>query len=69
MKKIRIQIDLTEQDVATLDQVVENTAAVTRREAMVNALRSYEYLIKEARKGNSVQVVSADGVIHEIVLP
>lgn len=54
MAKNRQTIDLNDRDVAKLEKLAENAAS--KAEVMRNALRVYEWFLREQQEGNAIYV-------------
>ena len=67
--KIRIQLDLTPQQTATVDQLEVDTEASTRAEVLRRAISFYAILIAEKKKGHNLVMTNADGThIRELII-
>ena len=65
MKK-RIQFDLTQPMVYTLDQLVEQTGATTRSEVIRRAIDIYRRLLDERLKGSVLVFVDKNGQQRQV---
>ena len=61
-EKMRLQFDFSEDAVKRLDGLVYDTDSASRAEVIRNALRVYEYLVKQKKEGLEVQFARAGAV-------
>ncbi len=58
--KTRVQFDFTPDALQRLDEIKESTGAATRAETIRNALRLYEWFVKEAEPDSIVKIENSD---------
>ena len=66
---VRIQLDLPDDQVAELDQLMEETRLATRKELFNNALTLYWWAVKAKRAGRIIASVDENQNIRELVMP
>jgi len=62
-EKIRVQFEFAPEALARLDALKEVTDAPTRAEAVRSALRFYEWLVNEAKRGSTIMTLDEDGKV------
>ena len=65
-RKTRISLDLSETAFKRLSMLESLTDADSKADLIREALRLYEFLVKESLKGSTIQCVSPEGVVREI---
>lgn len=66
--KKRIQLDLPEQSVIRLKSLCDETEASSYAEVFKNALRLYEFMIEETKKGNKFAVIDKNKNSSELII-
>ena len=62
----RLQFEFSEDAVNRLDNIVYETDSATRAEAVRNALRLYDYVIRQVSKGYSMYFENEEGRKHQV---
>jgi hypothetical protein len=65
-KKTRISLDLSQSAFGRLEDLESVTDANSKADLIREALRLYEYLVKQSIKGSKVQCVAPDGSVTEV---
>jgi hypothetical protein len=65
-KKTRISLDLSRTAFERLTVLETLTDANSKADLIREALRLYEFLVKQSLKGATIQCVSPDGAIKEV---
>lgn len=60
-KKIRLNLDLTEEIHQRLDQLCDDTDADSRSEVIRRSIAMYDFLVQERKSGSLVFIHEADG--------
>lgn len=69
-ERVRLQVEMSKDRLASIDQLMEATGMGTRKEFMDNALTLLAWAIRERHKGRSIASVSADGTsFKEVMMP
>jgi hypothetical protein len=65
-KKIRISLDLSRSAFDRLTALESVTDCDSKADMLRDALRLYEYLVRQSLKGSKIQCVSLDGTVTEV---
>jgi hypothetical protein len=65
-KKTRISLDLSQSAFDRLTALESITDSSSKADLIREALRLYEYLVRQSVKGSKVQCVSTDGKVTEV---
>jgi hypothetical protein len=69
-ERVRLQVEMSKDRLASIDQLMEATGMGTRKEFLDNALTLLAWAIRERQKGRSIASVSADGTsFKEVMMP
>jgi Ribbon-helix-helix protein, copG family len=60
-EKERVQLDFSHEALERLDEIKEISGAATRAEVMRQALRLYEWFIKETTPNSTISIVDEEG--------
>jgi hypothetical protein len=67
VKKLRVQLDLTSDEIRALDALRTGCGLRSRADAVRTALGVLEWIHGEARKGNSILAVGDEDIRHLVV--
>ena len=66
----RIQLDLPEEQVASLDELMAETKMRTRKELFNNALTLFDWAVKQKKAGRTIAAIDqSQGVVKELLMP
>lgn len=70
VERVRLQVEMTKERLAAIDQLTEITGMGTRKEFLDNALTLLAWAIRERQKGRTIASVSEDGQsFREVMMP
>jgi hypothetical protein len=66
---VRVQIELTPDNLQRLDRLMEEVGLRTRKELMLNALTLLAWAVRERRAGRVIASIDEDRQSREVLLP
>ena len=64
----RLQFDVTDEEMAEIDQMVIDSEAKTRAEMDRKARRIYKYIISLKKKGTTFAIKNPDGTYTDVII-